>query len=228
MKTLKSFTAIVCLSILLMACKSSSITMIGYWANKDKPVPQTKRSLFIMALTANLNNRNVLESALKEMAVKKGHKAITSVEAMGAMNVGTNFPVDVILKKVKELNYDAIFTVVLKDVNTQSHYVRASDNYYNPMSGPYGYGSFGSYYGNYYGAPGVVIGLGGNYGSTNPGYTVEKKTFYLESNLYETSTQDLLLSIQTKAVDPESIYKASQEFTEKLISLIEDERKIKK
>ncbi len=144
---------------------------------------------------------------------------------MGAMNVGMNFPVHPILKKVKELNFDAIFTVALKDVNTQSHYVSASDNYYNPMSSAYGYyGNFGSYYGT----PGVVIGLGSGYGTSNPGYTVEKKTFYLENNLYETSTQYLLLSIQTKAVDPESIYKASQEFTAKLIELIEDERKIKK
>ena len=92
-------------------------------------------------------------------------------------------------------------------------------------------GSAYGYYGNfvsYYGSPGVVIGLGSGYETTNPGYTVEKKTFYLESNLYETSTQDLLLSIQTKAVETVSTYKVSQEFTAKLIELIEDEGKIKK
>ncbi len=200
--------------------------MIGFWANKDKPAPDHKRSLFIMVLTADLHVRDVMETDLKAAAIKNGNKAITSIEALGPMNVGKKFPADAILKKIQELGMEAIFTVAVKDINTESRYVRASESYYNPVNNYNYYGNFGSYYGNYWGGTGIVIGSGLT--EVTPGYTLEKKTYYLESNLYETSTQDLLLSIQTKAVDPDSINKASKEYTSKLVSLISTERKLQK
>lgn len=153
------------------------------------------------------------------------------------MNVGKNFPVEAILNKVKELKLETIYTVALKDVRTESHYVQSSESYYNPMmGGAYGaYSNFGSYYGNYYGGGMGMMGYGGGgvvmstaSSSYNPGYTVEKKTFYLESNLYDTQTQELLLSVQTKAIDPESINKASKQYTAKLIKELDTEIKMKK
>lgn len=179
-----------------------------------------------MVLTADLHVRDVMETDLKEAAIKNGNKVVTSIEALGPMNVGKKFPADVILKKIKELGMEAIFTVAVKDINTESHYVRASDNFYNPMGTYNYYGNFGNYYGNYWGGTSFVIGTG--LSEVTPGYTLEKKTYYLESNLYETSTQDLLMSIQTKAVDPDSINKASKEYTSKLVSLIASERKLQK
>lgn len=225
MKTNKLVLAICCLALLAASCKST-VFMIGFWANKDKPQPDHKRSLFIMVLTADLHVRDVMETDLKEAALSKGFKVTTSIEALGPINVGKKFPADAILKKVKDLGMEAIFTVAVKDINTESHYVRASDNFYNPMGTYNYYGNFGNYYGNYWGGTSFVIGTG--LSEVTPGYTLEKKTYYLESNLYETSTQDLLLSIQTKAVDPSSLNKASKEYTSKLVSLIESERKLQK
>jgi len=127
---------------------------------------------------------------------------------------------------------ETIFTVAVKDIRTESHYVKASQTYYNPISNYGYYGSFGSYYGNYWGSglgmmgPGVVMSTSTS--SYNPGYTVEKKTIYLESNLYDTQTQELLMSIQTKAVDPESITKASKKFTTELVKELDTEIKLRK
>ena len=234
MKSIKLVAALTCFIIIFSACSSSKQEVIGFWVNSKKPVLGAKRSMFIIVLAQNLNSRNVVEADLKAAAEKRGIKVATSIETLGAMNVGKDFPADAILAKVKELGLESIFTVALKDVKTESHYVQSSQTFYNPIS-IYGYyGNFGSYYGNFYGggmgmgiaAPGVVMSTGmSNY---TPGYTTEKKTFYIESNLYETATQELLLSMQSKAVDPETINKASKQFTEQLVKELNAEIKLRK
>ena len=233
MKLIKIVAAITCI-VLIFSCSSSKQDVIGFWVNSKKSVLGAKRSMFIIVLAQDLNARNVVETDLKAAAEKRGIKVYTSIETLGAMNVGKNFPADAILTKVKELQLETIFTVALKDVKTESHYVQSSQSFYNPMSNYGYYGNFGSYYGNYWApgmgmgiaAPGVVMSTGMS--TYTPGYTKEKKTFYIESNLYETATQELLLSMQSKAVDPETINKASKQFTEKLVKELNAEIKLRK
>ena len=234
MKSIKFTAALTCLIFIFSACSSSKLDVIGFWVNKDKPVLGAKRSLFIIVLAQDLNARNIMEADLKAAAEKRGLKVATSIETLGGMNVGKNFPADAILAKVKELQLETIFTVALKDVKTESHYVQSSQSYYNPINNYGYYGNFGSYYGNFYGGglgmgiatPGVVISTGmSNY---TPGYTKEKKTYYIESNLYETATQNLLMSIQSKAVDPETINKTSKQFTAQIVKELDTEIKLRK
>ena len=236
MRSVKLIVAVCCLLTVFEACKTSSLAVIGFWVNKDKEVLGKKRSLFIMVLAPNPSTRNIMENDLKEAARERGLNAVTSVEILGMTNIGKDFPADAIIKKIRELNIETIFTVAIKDIRTESHYVKSSQSYYNPMmGGPYGsYGSFGSYYGNYWGGGmgpmggyGVMISSDPNAGYT-PGYTVEKKTIYLESNLYDVKTEELLLSVQTKAVDPESIAKASKQFTAELVKELDAETKLRK
>jgi len=56
-----------------------------------------------MVLAQDMNPRNVVETDLKSETEKRGIKVYTSIETLGAMNVGKNFPADAILAKVKEL-----------------------------------------------------------------------------------------------------------------------------
>jgi hypothetical protein len=235
MKSVKLLIVVCSLLTVFEACKTSSLAVIGFWVNKDKEVLGKKRSLFIMVLAPNPATRNVMETDLKDAARARGLNAVTSIEVLGPMNVGKDFPADAIIKKVRELNIETIFTVAIKDIRTESHYVQSSQTYYNPMmGGPYGaYGSFGSYYGNYWGGGmgpmgyGVMISSDPTAGYT-PGYTVEKKTIYLESNLYDAKTEELLLSVQTKAIDPESISKASKQFTAELVKELDTETRLRK
>ena len=74
------------------------------------------------------------------------------------------------------------------------------------------------------GGPGIMIGTS----SYSPSYTYENTTYYLESNLYETSSQQLLLSIQTKAVDPPEITKSSKLYCKKLIDLLKSQAKLER
>ena len=51
-----------------------------------------------------------------------------------------------------------------------------------------------------------------------PGYYTKDKKFFLESNLYDAKTQELVLSIQSKADNPDVIEKSSKVYTEELIT----------
>jgi hypothetical protein len=222
MKLFRLFSFSVLVALLFSNCSSSKQTVIAVWNNQEKLIYGKKKSVFIMVLTADLQWRNVLETELKEAAIQRGLKVTTSVEALGAMNVGKNFPADAILGKIKELQYETIFTVAVKDIKTESTFVKASDNFYNPIGMGSYYGNFGNYYNNYWGMPGVAFGFGGGFSSS---YTSEKVTVFLESNLYETASQTLLLSIKSKAVNPNSLSKESKKFTSNIIKELDEGKK---
>jgi len=57
---------------ILLGCKSSSLSVIGFWVKKDAAVLGQKRSLFIMVLAQDLNARNILETDLKAAAEERG------------------------------------------------------------------------------------------------------------------------------------------------------------
>ena len=114
MKAVKLLAAFLFLTVIFESCSSTKQTVIAVWTNKDKVVYGTKKSVFIMVLTASPQYRNELETSLKAAAIDRGLKATTSIEALGPMNVGKEFPADAILNKVKELGYETIFTVANK------------------------------------------------------------------------------------------------------------------
>ncbi|HRI19814.1 MAG TPA: hypothetical protein PLA68_02620 [Panacibacter sp.] len=119
------------------------------------------------------------------------------------------------LKKVSDLGCETIFTVALVDKQSETRYNPGSSSIYAPYP-MYGYyGRFGGYYG---------------YSSMmySPGYYSTDKTYFLESNLYDAKTEELLLSIQSKAENPPAIQKSSKLYTESLIKELESLGLLKK
>ena len=76
MKKIKLILAFCAAFTLLEGCKTSSMSVIGFWVKKDTEVLGKKRSLFIMVLAQDLNTRNVVESDLKAAAEKRGLKTV--------------------------------------------------------------------------------------------------------------------------------------------------------
>ncbi|TAF57002.1 MAG: hypothetical protein EAZ62_00260 [Sphingobacteriia bacterium] len=211
-------------ALLFLSCNGPKQTVLAIWNNPDKPVYGTQPSVFIMVLTANLPARNQLETDILAQAEKMGLKATTSVKALGPMNVGKDFPAQAILEKAQSMGFQTIFTVAVKDVKSETHFVKASENYYQPMNYGY-YNRFDAYYNGYWGGPWAGIGFGNLSGFT-PSYTTEKKTLFMESNLYAVNSKDLLLSIQSKAVDPQNLEKESKKFSENILSALKEGKKM--
>jgi hypothetical protein len=197
---------------------SPSINTTGSWVNKERKTPQQPyKSVFIVVLTDNLETKTTLENDIATAARAKGFKTYTSMESFGPISGKEGLPVkEAFLKKVADLNCETIFSVALVDKQSETRYVPGSSYAYTPYPRYGYYGMFGGYY---------------NYASTSfysPGYYSTDKTFFLESNLYDAKTEELLASIQSKAENPPAIQKSSKLYTESLIKELESLGLLKK
>jgi len=199
------------LSLVIISC-GSSIKTTASWINKEKTTTPPK-SVFIMAFTDNIEARAYLENDLAAAAQKKGLKTYKSVDVVGPVEMKYIAPVkDVFIKKVEALNCETIFTVALIDATSETKYVGGSTVVYSPYPyGPY-HGTGG------YSAHGAYGGFGGYYDyavttMSSAGYYKTEKKYFLEAKMFDLKTEELLLSIQTRADDPEGIEKSSKAYT---------------
>ncbi|NCD71650.1 hypothetical protein [Mucilaginibacter agri] len=209
------FTVVVALC--LSAC-SSPMKIVASWINTEEIKPEPYKSVFIIALTGNLEAKRAIENDLATNAEARGIKAYKSIVVFGPFSGKSSIPSkDIISKKVAELGCEAIFTVALVDKEITTTYVPSSTTVvgapYYPTY-PY-YGSFGGYYAYsaiYY----------------DPGYYSTDKKYSLEANVYDAKSEKLIISIESKAANPSGIQKSSKQYTTLLadeISRLRPQRK---
>jgi hypothetical protein len=209
---LLSALLIVTLSVSLLSC-GPSMKVTTSWVNKEKIPAEPIKSVFIIAFTDNMELRMHLENDFAAAAEKKGIKTYKSMDVIGPVDIKLIAPVkDVFLKKLQDLNCETVFTVALVHEISETKYVPSSSVSYSP----YSYGAYGGYGG--YGAYGPYGGFGGYYGYavntvTTPGYYTTDKKYFIESKLFNLKTDDLLLSVQSKAENPSGIEKSSKQYT---------------
>src|SRR6476660_8060392 len=199
--------AVIFIFIVFPSCNSSkgTIKTTASWVNKERTTKTPYKSTFIVVLTDNLEVKTVLENNLAKAVREKGLTAYTSMENFGPITGREGLPVkESFLKKVADLNCESIFTVALIHETSETKYTPSSTTSYAPYPAYGYYGMFGGYY---------------DYQSTvyTPGYYTNDRKFFLESNLYDAGTQELVLSIQSKADNPDVIEESSKKYTEELI-----------
>jgi len=200
---------------------SPSIKTTSSWVNKEKLPAEPVKSVFIMAFTDKMDVRSHLEDALAVAAQKKGLKTYKSIDVIGPVDMKYIAPVkDVFMKKLQALNCETIFTIALVNATSETKYVGGTtiSTYM-----PYSYGPYGGYGG--YGANAAYGGFGGYYGyavttMSTPGYYTTDNKYFLEAKMFDLPTEELLLSIQTKADNPASIEKSSTEYAETVMDEI--------
>ena len=204
------------LQILFMAAAVVSIISCGpsikttaSWVNKDKLPAQPVKSVFIIALTDNLEIKTTLENDLAAAAEARGIKAYKSMDVIGPVKIKEVAPHrEVFDKKLADLGCETIFTIALVDEKSETKYVPGTTTgMYMPTAygGIGGYGGFGGYYG-------YSSGL-----MASPGYYATDKTYFLESKLFDVKTEELLMSVQSKAANPPSIKSSSRLYTQTLM-----------
>jgi len=214
------------LSLAIISCKpSSSIRTTVLWVNKEKLPPEPIKSVFIIAFTDNLEVRSAFENDLAAAAEKKGLKAYTSMGIIGPVQMKEIAPVkDVFIKKLQDLNCEAILTVALVHETSETKYTKASSINYSP----YAYGAYTPYAGvtafDPYG------GFGGYYGyavttMTTPGYYTTTNKYFVEAKVFDLKTDQTLMTTQTKVTNPESIQKASKQYADLFVEEVKGARK---
>lgn len=219
--TLFSILPAFALCLAISSC-GPSIKTTGVWVNREKLPAEPLKSVFVIAFTDNMKTRVTLEDDLAAAAEKRGLKAYKSVNIIGPVEMHLIAPVkDVFIQKLRDLNCEAIFTVALVHETSETKYIPSSTMSYSP----YSYGGYGGY--------GAYGGFGGYYGyavntMSTPGYYSTDTKYFLEAKLFELNTDELLLSIQTKAHNPAEIEKSSKEYTQTLMNEINELRPKKK
>ncbi len=172
MLKLKFHLSALLLIIILSSCSNSSMRIMATWVNKeDKPVPQPgKHKIFIFVMTQNYDVQVNLENDLADAAESKGIRTVKSIDAFGPILTLDKLPKnDVLLKAIRDLGCDGIFTVALVDQESKTHYVAGS----SASVGFVPYAGYGNYYSGYYAYSPTFY---------SPGYYETDKTYFIESN----------------------------------------------
>lgn len=228
MKQFKLLSTLLIFTVLFsfISC-GPSVKATYVWVNKEKIPAVPLKSIFIIAITDNMQLRANLENDLGAAAVKRGLIAYKSMDIIGPVSMKEIAPVkDVFLKKLNDLKCESILTIALVDEKSETRYVPGTTAYT-----PYSYGAYGGYGG--YGGYGMYGGFGGYYGysvstMSTPGYYTTDKTYFIEGKVFDLKTGDILLSIQSKADNPDGIEKSSKEYTQSFMAEVNKLRPIKK
>lgn len=202
LSTLFAFTLIV-----LGSC-SPSVKILGSWTSPSMSTTGYD-DLFVTALTDNILARQIVEQDMDNLLNEKGVHAQSSFNILPPGFKTSGVDKNEVLQKIKALGSDAILTVAVLDQTNETRYVPGS-TMYSPM----GYGYYGRFWG-YYSYYNPVM--------YDPGYYTTDKNYYLEANLYDAETEELVWSSQSETTNPASIETFSKTFSETIVSqLIKD------
>lgn len=190
---------------MLSSCGSST-RITGSWVSPEAKNLQTSgnRSVFIASMSRNLEVRTKLENALAAEAVARNIKAVKSIEYLSPDFFQKMPSEQQLMNRIGEAGVNTILTVALIDTKNEQRYVRGNTTY-APAPAYRWYGRFYSYYSYWYPIQ-------------EPGYYVTDKTYYLETNLYDAKSNELLWSAQSETVNPGGIDNFVRDYPKKLVA----------
>ena len=185
------------LCLILMGCTPAN-RITSSWIIKNHTQEKKYDKIFIAALVTNPHVRTHIEEEMRNNISMKGVAVESSLDYFPP-KFTKNKPPDVesMISKIKELDCGLIFTISMIEKQSETRYIPGSNSLY----GPY---------------PGYDLRFRGFYSYWYPymydqGNYVTDKTYFMEGNIFETSTETLLWSVQTETLNPASIEKFSKE-----------------
>ena len=185
------------LCLILMGCTPAN-RITSSWTNKNHIQEKKYNKIFIAALVTNPHVRTHIEEEMRNNISTKGITVESSLDYFPPKFTKNKPPeVDSMISKIKELDCGLIFTISMIEKQSETRYIPGSNSLY----GPY---------------PGYDLRFRGFYSYWYPymydqGNYVTDKTYFMEGNIFETSTETLLWSVQTETLNPASIKKFSKE-----------------
>lgn len=157
----------------------------------------------------NQKDRSLRESLEKQLVSNlnsNGYTAVSAMEEYGP-KAFDKLKEDDIVNKLRSSGFDAVITTVLLD--------KSKDEYYQPgrvSYQPIGIRRFGRYYTTIYDRV------------YDPGYYTNSTQYFLESNMYNVKTGDLVYSVQSKAADPSSVGSLGKDYSKTIVKDLKDKQ----
>ena len=207
------FTGIFILSlfisgIMLNSCTSSSTVITGTWSSND--IEKDYSNIMVSALTSDMAFRRSLEEEIAESIDDNDNNAVTSIDILPAELVKEKTRKVEILNNVRDEGVDAILTVSLIDQDTETRYMPGSIAY-TPYPAYTYYGTYWTYYDYWYPR------------FRRTGYYTTERTYFIETNLYDSETEELVWSAQSRTYDPANLEGFTREFANEIASQLERE-----
>lgn len=203
-------------AVSLLAGCSTGKESTGVWVNQEKIQGKSFSKIFIVVMTADVEARSKLEGDLAAVALSKGYGAVKSLDVMPPSLQQAGVPSkEEIVAKVNATGCDAVFVASLLRKEEDVRYTPGTTAY--SMLPYYSWG--GRYYGYYsHWYPTVHT----------PGYYTKEKSYFMQSNLYDAATEEIMWSVQSEVFNPSSLKKFSKTYTSSLIRQLEKENLLKK
>jgi hypothetical protein len=177
-----SILSIIVISIYLSGCGSST-KVTGFWKEyPDKSFDFEK--IGIIGISKNATVRKAVENHIDVLLTEQGFNTVGGFAFLPPQATEENLTIEVLLKLLETEKVDAVLTVSLLRTQDSKQYVSGSYYYYPWTEVP-----FNDYYGQM-----------SNY-LYSPGYTIESRSYFLESNLYTFPEGELIWSAQTKSTN---------------------------
>jgi len=207
--------SVIIVTVFLAACSSTKETT-GVWVDKEKIKGKAYDNFFVIVMTADIEARVKLENDLADLIISRGHKAVKSYEVLPADLKDPKPPaVDDLIAKIKASDCDAVFVGSLLDKNDDIRY-SSGGTHYTMRTGYAWSGTFFGYYSHYY----TTV--------STPGYYSNDKTYFMQSNLFDKASQELMCSVQSEIFNPSSLPSFSRTYISTLMKQLDKAKLLKK
>jgi hypothetical protein len=202
------FSGIMIALIYLSSCSTTSTVVTGSW--KKESIDKEYKNIVVEAFLPTAENKSALEMQMVKGLKEKGIEASAYGEELPAAPIQDEDTKDEILQEISDKGNDGILTISVIDRQAESRYVPGASPYAPYPRYPY-YGSFWGYYDYWY--PYF-------YG---PGYYALENVYYIETNLFDAETEELVWSAQSKTYEHRTLETFSRDYAKEVIEeLIED------
>lgn len=193
---------------MMYACKPAT-EITGTWKNSRVP-SATYEKITVAALTNNINAKTTVENDLEAALAAEGIKVSKSSNLFPPNFTNDNSDKEKMLSKFRDAGADAILTISLIDRETETRYVPGAYSY-DPVNRYNYYGAFWGYYSFWY--PRIYT----------PGYYTTDKTYFIETNLYDINTEELIWSAQSETYNPTDLASFSRDFAATIVKKMKDD-----
>jgi len=199
--------------ISVISCRPST-EVTAVWNSPD-PERAQYNSIFLAALTDDLSLRQNLEQEFASRLTNRNVTTTKSVETFRPDFYDEGSPERGRLEEmIRETECAGILTITLIDVEEEERFVPGGaagmGGMYQPM-GRFGYyGTFPGYFNHWHGA------------GFNTGYYSTEKRFFMETNLYDSETMNLVWSAQSRTLNPSSDASFAREYVDAVKAELRD------
>jgi len=212
MKKIVHYSAILMSIVLSMvifnSCGTTSTVITGSWEKPD--IEKNYENLVVEAFTPQEEVKGALEMNMVKQLEKKGVSAVMNAESLPPSPFDDEQEKKEIMDNMKESGADGILTISIIDKTSESRYVPGPSPYAPYPRYPY-YGSFWGYYDYWY--PYFY----------DPGYYALESVYYIETNLFDSETEDLIWSAQSRTYEQVNLEVFSKDYAKEVVEeLVED------